>query len=51
LDFGLTCFRPDIGGRTLGYYNTIAASYGLQVGGQKFGYALFFMTDFIAGVS
>jgi len=36
---------PDIGGRTLGYYNTIAASNGLQVGVQKFGYALFFMTD------
>ena len=33
------------GGRTLGYYNTAAASYGLQAGVQKFGYALFFMTD------
>jgi len=33
------------GGRTLGYYNTIAASYGLQAGVQKFGYALFFMTN------
>jgi lipid-binding SYLF domain-containing protein len=33
------------GGRTLGYYNTVAASYGLQAGVQKFGYALFFMTD------
>jgi lipid-binding SYLF domain-containing protein len=33
------------GGRTLGYYNTIAASYGLQAGVQKFGVALFFMTD------
>ena len=33
------------GRKTLGYYNTIAASYGLQAGVQKFGYALFFMTD------
>lgn len=30
---------------TVGYYNTVAASYGLQVGAQKFGYALYFMTD------
>jgi lipid-binding SYLF domain-containing protein len=33
------------GGKTIGYYNTVAASYGLQAGGQTFGYALFFMTD------
>jgi lipid-binding SYLF domain-containing protein len=33
------------GGKTLGYYSTVAASYGLQAGVQKFGYALFFMTD------
>jgi lipid-binding SYLF domain-containing protein len=33
------------GGRTVGYYNTAAASYGLQAGGHKFGYALFFMSD------
>ena len=32
-------------GKTVAYYNTIAASYGLQAGLQKFGYALFFMTD------
>ena len=32
-------------GKTVGYYNTIAASYGLQAGLQKYGYALFFMTD------
>ncbi len=31
--------------RTLGYYNTVAASYGLQAGVQSFGYALFLMTD------
>ena len=33
------------GGRTVGYYNTVAASYGFQAGIQVFGYALFFMTD------
>ncbi len=33
------------GGRTVAYYNTTAASYGLQAGIQKFGYALFFMTE------
>ena len=32
-------------GMTVGYYNSVALSYGLQVGLQKFGYALFFMTD------
>ncbi|HET6516566.1 MAG TPA: lipid-binding SYLF domain-containing protein [Thermodesulfovibrionales bacterium] len=32
-------------GKTAGYYNTVQASYGLQAGIQKFGYALFFMTD------
>ena len=32
-------------GKTVGYYNTVAASYGLQAGVQVFGYALFFMTD------
>ena len=31
--------------RTVAYYNTVAASYGLQAGAQSFGYALFFMTD------
>ena len=33
------------GNKTAGYYNTIAASYGLQAGVQSFGYAMFFMTD------
>ena len=28
---------------TVGYYNSVAASYGLQAGVQKFGYALFFI--------
>jgi lipid-binding SYLF domain-containing protein len=32
-------------GKTVGYYNTAAASYGLQAGVQAFGYALFFMND------
>jgi len=27
------------------YYNSVAASYGLQAGIQSFGYALFFMND------
>lgn len=33
------------GGKTVAYYNTVAASYGLQIGAQEFGYALFFMTE------
>jgi lipid-binding SYLF domain-containing protein len=33
------------GGRTAGYYNTVQLSYGLQAGIQKYGYALFLMTD------
>ena len=28
-----------------GYYNTAGASYGLQAGAQKFGYAMLFMND------
>jgi lipid-binding SYLF domain-containing protein len=32
-------------GKTVGYYNIAAASYGLQAGVQNFGYAMFFMTD------
>ncbi|MFO7707860.1 MAG: YSC84-related protein [Desulfobacterales bacterium] len=32
-------------GDAVAFYNSIAASYGLQAGLQKFGYALFFMTD------
>ena len=34
-----------VGGKTTGYYKTTAASFGLQAGGQKFGYAMFFMKD------
>jgi len=33
------------GGKTAGYYNTVQVSYGLQIGLQKYGYALFLMTD------
>ncbi len=32
-------------GRTVGYYNIVAGSYGLQAGVQTFDYALFFMTQ------
>jgi lipid-binding SYLF domain-containing protein len=32
-----------MGGKTAGYFNTVAASYGLHAGVQSFGYALFFM--------
>jgi lipid-binding SYLF domain-containing protein len=31
--------------KTIGYYNSAAASYGFQAGVQAFGYALFFMSD------
>jgi lipid-binding SYLF domain-containing protein len=34
-----------VNGKTEGYYNTAAASYGLQAGVQSFGYVMFFMTD------
>jgi lipid-binding SYLF domain-containing protein len=30
-------------GKTVGYYRSVAASYGLQAGVQSFGYVLFFM--------
>jgi lipid-binding SYLF domain-containing protein len=33
------------GNKTVGYYNSVAASYGLQAGAQKFGYALVFMDE------
>lgn len=32
-------------GKVAGYYNTVAASYGLQAGLQVYGYAMFFMND------
>ena len=33
------------GDKTVGYYRTLAASYGLQAGAQSFGYALFFLNE------
>jgi len=33
------------GGRTVGYYNSVAASYGFQAGIQQLGYAMFFLND------
>lgn len=32
-------------GKSVGYYNTVAASFGLQIGAESFGYALFFLDD------
>jgi lipid-binding SYLF domain-containing protein len=34
-----------VGGKTAGYYDSISASIGLQLGAQAFSYALFFMSD------
>ncbi len=34
-----------VNGQSVGYYNSVQASYGLQAGVQKFGYAQFLMTD------
>ena len=34
-----------VDGQTAGYYHLFATSYGLQVGAQKYSYALFFMND------
>jgi len=39
--YGVGALR--VNGKTTGYYNTVAASYGLQAGAQTFGYALFFL--------
>jgi lipid-binding SYLF domain-containing protein len=33
------------GGKTVGYYRSLAASVGLQAGAQSYGYALFFIDD------
>jgi lipid-binding SYLF domain-containing protein len=32
-------------GRPVGYYNTAGASWGMQVGAQRYGYAMFFMNE------
>ncbi|MEZ4598372.1 MAG: lipid-binding SYLF domain-containing protein [Syntrophotaleaceae bacterium] len=34
-----------VNGSPEAYFNTVAASYGLQIGAQKFGYAMFLMTE------
>ena len=39
--YGVGALRK--GGKTVGYFNTAAGSWGLQAGIQKYGYALFFM--------
>jgi len=33
------------GEKPVAYYNTVSVSYGLQAGGQSYGYAMFLMTD------
>ena len=33
------------GGKPVAYYNNSGASYGLQAGGQQFGYAMYFMNE------
>ncbi|MCL4798094.1 MAG: lipid-binding SYLF domain-containing protein [Burkholderiales bacterium] len=33
------------GGKAVAYYNTAGASYGLQAGAQKYGYAMFFLSE------
>jgi lipid-binding SYLF domain-containing protein len=37
-------------GQSAGRYRTVAASYGLQAGVQKYGYALFFMNQRAVGL-
>lgn len=41
--YGEGALRVD--GKTTGFYQSVAASYGLQIGAQSFGYALFFLSD------
>lgn len=41
--YGTGALRVD--GKTAGYYKTVEGSYGIQIGAQEFGYALFFMKD------
>jgi lipid-binding SYLF domain-containing protein len=42
-EFGEGAMRQ--GGETTGYYNIAGISYGLQIGGQQFSYAMFFLND------
>ena len=41
--YGKGALRKD--GSTVGYYSSMAASYGLQAGVQSFGYVMFFMNE------
>ena len=41
--YGVGALRK--GSKTVGYYNTAGASYGLQAGAESFDYAMFFMSD------
>ena len=41
--YGVGALR--VGGKTVGYYNVVEGSFGLQAGAQSFGYALFFMDE------
>ena len=41
--YGVGALR--VGGKTVGYYEVIEGSFGLQAGAQSFGYALFFMDE------
>lgn len=41
--YGKGALRKD--GKTIGYYDTIAASYGLQAGIQSYGFIMFLMND------
>jgi lipid-binding SYLF domain-containing protein len=34
-----------VNGKTVDYYNTVAGSYGFQIGAQSFGFVMFFMSD------
>lgn len=42
-EYGKGAMRKN--GKSTGYYNIVAGSYGLQAGVQSFGYAMFFMND------
>ena len=45
--YGVGALR--VGGKTVGYYNVVEGSFGLQAGAQTFGYALFFMDESALG--
>lgn len=43
--YGEGALRQNENEKSVAYYNSVAGSYGLQIGAQSFGYAMFFMTD------